>query len=178
MDITTHKGIFHIREAELSDLPAVVHIHVTSWNDTYPYYHPKPTPSLREQQWTKAFELKEDNWFCYVVTKADGEPVGFATGNDYNDKEVPYQGQLNKIHFLKDYHRLGLGRKLVAVVANRFLNKGINSMILFAEPGNENIAFYERLRGERILDKEGKFHGAYGWHDLYKLVEVCMADKI
>jgi ribosomal protein S18 acetylase RimI-like enzyme len=178
MQIATVKGIFHIREAEVSDLPALVHIHVTSWNATYPYYHPKPSHSLREQQWTKAFELKEQHWFCYVVTKDNGEPVGFSTGNDYNHKELPYQGQLNKIHFLKDYHRLGLGRKLVAVVAKRFLEQEINSMILFADPGNENIAFYDRLGGKRILDKDGKFQGAYGWHDLNKLVEVCMADKM
>ena len=167
--IVTAKGKFYIREAVPSDLPALVNIHVTSWNATYPYYHPKPTHSLREQQWKKAFELKEDNWFCYVVTKENGELVGFATGNDFNDEELPYKGQLNKIHFLKDYHRLGLGRKLVTVVVNHFLNNGIHSMILFADPGNTNIAFYDWLGGERILDKDGKFQGAFGWRDIMLL---------
>lgn len=175
--ISTSKGIFQIREAQPSDLPSLVDIYVTSWNATYPYYHPKPTHALREQQWRKAFEFKEDNWFCYVVTKQNGELVGFATGNDFHDEELPYQGQLNKIHFLKDYQQLGLGRKLVATVVKRFLQQGISSMILFADPQNPNIAFYDTLGGEKILDKEGRFHGAYGWHDLDKLLDICNASK-
>jgi hypothetical protein len=30
-------------------------------------------------------------------------------------------------------------------------------MILFADPQNPNIRFYERLQGEKLLDKEGIF---------------------
>ena len=105
------------------------------------------------------------------------DPIFFATGNDFHDEELPYQGQLNKIHFLKDYQQLGLGRKLVATVVKRFLQQGISSMILFADPQNPNIAFYDTLGGEKILDKEGRFHGAYGWHDLDKLLDICNASK-
>jgi ribosomal protein S18 acetylase RimI-like enzyme len=164
---------FTIREAVESDLPELVHIHVTSWNATYPYYHPKPTPQLRESQWKKAFEEKADNWFCYVVVNENGKLVGFATGNDFYDVELPYRGQLNKIHFYKEYHRLGLGRKLVGYVVRRFLSAGINSMILFADPDNPNIKFYDVLNGERLFDKEGKFNGAFGWTDLNELAQLC-----
>jgi hypothetical protein len=50
-------------------------------------------------------------------------------------------------------------------------------MILFADPQNPNIAFYDTLGGEKILDKEGRFHGAYGWHDLDKLLDICNGSK-
>jgi len=46
-------------------------------------------------------------------------------------------------------------------------------MILFADPGNSNIRFYEVLGGERILDKQGKLHGAFGWNGTNKWYELC-----
>jgi len=166
MHIQTTKGTFILREAMEEDLPQLVHVHVTSWNDTYAYYHPKPTTELRTRQWKEAFIKKEGDWFCYVIQKQGGEIVGFATGNNFYDAELPYRGQLDKIHFLKDYHRLGLGTVLLKKIAQHFSEKGILSMILFADPANPNILFYEKHGGERILDQEGLFHGAYGWRDV------------
>jgi ribosomal protein S18 acetylase RimI-like enzyme len=171
--IETAKGNFIIRDAKPADLPALVDIHVTSWNATYPDHQPKPTHQLREYQWKTAFGKKEDNWFCFVVENEHAEIAGFATGNDFTDKELPYKGQLNKIHFLKPYQRLGLGRALVGQVVNHFLKHGIHSMILFADPGNPAIKFYEGLEGERLQDKEGVFQGAYGWKELRKLSVLC-----
>lgn len=175
MTIHNSKGIFTIREATVADLNALVDIHVTSWNATYATYFPKPTHALREHQWKKAFAEKEDKWFCYVAAEKTAGVVGFATGNDFHDKELHYEGQLNKIHFLKEYQRCGLGRILVGKVVKRFLNKGFNSMILFADPENPNIKFYEVLGGKRLLDKEGKFQGAYVWNDLKFLAQKCFA---
>ncbi len=163
---STSKGSFTIREAKEDDVTALVQVHVTSWNLTYPNYHPKPTPALRTAQWIKAFEEKEDNWFCYVVVNEEHTIIGFVTGNDFHDTDLPYKGQLNKIHFLKEYHRLGLGRLLVGYVVRRFLQQGIHSMILFADPENPNIRFYDVLKGERLLDKDGVFQGAFGWKDI------------
>ena len=173
MNINIAGKSFIIREAIEDDLPQLVNVHVTSWNATYPGYHPKPTAELRAQQWMKAFKDKEDDWFCFVVETTDGKIAGFATGNNFYDPELPYKGQLNKIHFYKEYHRMGLGRKLVGCVVKRLVSKGITSMILFADPENPNILFYDVLQGRRLIDKDGKFHGAFGWSDLTELAELC-----
>lgn len=167
------KGPFIIREAVPDDLAALVQIHVTSWNATYPTAHPKPSPALREQQWKKAFSTREHNWFCYVVENKDKEMVGFATGDDFTSDDLPFDAHLNKIHFLKEYHRLGLGTQLVGHVVRRFVAEGKTSMILFSDPDNPNIRFYDTLGGERILDKQGVFHGAFGWYNLQRLAELC-----
>jgi L-amino acid N-acyltransferase YncA len=164
---------FIIREATIADLPALVKLHVTSWNATYPDYFPKPSPALREMQWQKAFELKENDWFCYVVQHKDGNIAGFATANNFSDPGLPYTGQLNKIHFYKVYHRMGLGKKLLCRVVHHFLKKGIHSMILFADPANPNISFYDALHGKKLFDTQGKFQGAYGWDDLAELATRC-----
>lgn len=173
MYLHTSKGDFTIREAVPEDLPQLVQVHVTSWNATYPFYHPKPTPELRTHQWQKAFAHREENWFCFLAQKDDGTITGFATGNDFHHHSLPYKGQLNKIHFLKPYQRLGLGRLLVGKLTERFLRNGIDSMILFADPSNPNIRFYENLGGERLLDENAVFQGAYGWMDIKPLLERC-----
>jgi ribosomal protein S18 acetylase RimI-like enzyme len=172
MICNTSKGKFLIREARVEDMEQLVHIHVTSWNATYPGYHPKPSPGLRRMQWEKAFNEREDNWFCYVAEKQGEEVVGFATGNDYHE-ELDFEAQLNKIHFLKDYQRLGLGKLLVGHVVNQFIERGFNSMLLFADADNTNIKFYDMLEGERLKDKDGNFQGAFGWRDLKRLKELC-----
>ena len=173
MLISTSQGNFIIREAGFDDIDALVQVHVTSWNVTYPGYHPKPSVELRTSQWKKYLLEKPGNWFCYLVEKDDGEVVGFSTGSDFNDSELPYKAELNKIHFLKSYQRLGLGKQLVCTVVNRFLKNDLRSMILFADPQNPNILFYEKLGGQRLYDKEGNFHGAYGWKDINLILERC-----
>lgn len=173
MNTDFQSDLFTFREANLADLEALVKLHVASWNATYPHYFPKPTPELRKKQWEKAYLDKEGNWFCYVVENSNGEIIGFATGNDFEHEDLPFKGQLNKIHFYQSYHRLGLGRKLVSHVVQRFLNEGIHSMILFADPENPNIRFYDALQGIRLPDKQGIFQGAFGWYDLQKLAELC-----
>jgi ribosomal protein S18 acetylase RimI-like enzyme len=172
MHIHTSKGKFLIREARAADLQQLVHVHITSWNATYPNYHPKPTPEIRTWQWEKRFRDKEENWFCYLAEDEHGQVAGFATGNDFFNADLPYKGELNKIHFLKSYQRLGLGRLLVAKVAERFLETGIDSMILFADPQNSNVLFYDKLGGEKLLNEKGEFQGAYGWKDLRSLIKL------
>jgi hypothetical protein len=44
-------------------------------------------------------------------------------------------------------------------------------MILFADPGNPNILFYERLGGQRLLDEKGEFLEAYGWKEIQSLLK-------
>jgi ribosomal protein S18 acetylase RimI-like enzyme len=171
--ISKLSSTFTIREATEEDLSELVHIHVTSWNLTYPNFEPKPTYALREAQWARLFDSKNDNWFSYVVQDKEGKIAGFATGHDFKDAALPYSGQLDKIHLLPAYHRKGLGTSLVLQVAQHFLQHRISSMILFSDPENVNIRFYDRLGGLRLLDNDGIFQGAFGWRDLDVLVLRC-----
>ena len=165
---------FTVREPIAADLPALIRLHVETWNATYPNVRLKPTYEIREYQWRKAFGLTDGSWFCFLIERQDGQIVGFTTGNRYEDLEFP--GQLNKIYLLREYQRMGLGRRLVGHLARRFLSQGIYSMILFAEPENPSCAFYEALGAERLLDDAGNFHGGYAWRDLRGLVAICPVD--
>lgn len=163
-----------IREATAADLPALVDLHVKTWNATYPEVQKKPTHEIRERQWREAFEVTDGSWFCFVVEGPDGELVGFIKGKRYRDRDLPdFAGELNKIYLLREYHRQGWGRRLVGHVVRRFLRQGIHSMLLFADAENPSCRFYEVLGAERLLDQAGKFHGGYGWRDLEALASRC-----
>ncbi|HEX5725578.1 MAG TPA: GNAT family N-acetyltransferase [Longimicrobiaceae bacterium] len=164
-----------IREATAADLPALVRLHVTTWNDTYPGVRSPPTYEVREGQWRAAFAANDDSWFCFVVARSDGELVGFAKGKRYAHPDQPgYSGELNKIYLLREYQRLGLGRRLVGHVARRFLGQGISSMLLFADAGNPACRFYEALGAEKLRAPDGEVsEGNYGWRDLSRLASVC-----
>ena len=171
MQVQTARGSCTIREALPSDLPQLVSLHVASFNATYPDHEPKPGYDLRERQWERLFLERPDNWFCYVA-QANYGIAGFASGHHFSDSKLPYKGQLDKIHLQKNYQRLGLGSLLVFHVVNRFLQQDISSMILFADPANPAILFYDGMHGERLHDKEGIFSGAYGWKDLHRLASL------
>lgn len=174
MQVQTYLGICTIREAVSSDLPQLVAVHVTSFNATYPDYHPKPGFKLREQQWQLLLAQKPDRWFCYVLQPEGGPLAGFATGHAFHDPALPYKGQLDKIHILKPYQGLGFGSLLMFNVVNRFLQQEIDSMILFADPANPAIRFYDVLGGERLLLSDNTFDGAFGWKDLNGLARLLL----
>jgi ribosomal protein S18 acetylase RimI-like enzyme len=162
---------FIIREAIAADLPALADLHVKAFNETH---GPGPTYEIRERQWREAFGKADESWFCFVIESRDGELVGFAKGQPYDHTDLPgFAGELNKIYLLRQYHRRGLGRRLVGHVARRFLTRGISSMLLFGDAQNPSNRFYEALGAERLFAANGEFHGGYGWRDLRKLASIC-----
>ena len=170
-------GSLVIRDARSSDIPALARLHVTTWNATYGVSQGGPTYELRERQWREAFSSVDGSWFCLVVERANGELIGFAKGKHYSSRDLPdFAGELNKIYLLREYQRVGLGRRLVGHVARRFLDQGIGAMVLFGEAGNPSCACWEALGGERLYSPRGEFDGGYGWRNLQALASMCPTD--
>lgn len=159
---------FAFRDAVKEDIPELGKLHAITWAQTYNAAH--PNIGLRQSQWEKAFNEEYDgNWFCIVIANKKNELVGFAKGKINNDKDSRgFHGELNKIYLLKDYQRLGLGKKLFRLVIQRFLNMGVNDMVLFGVPQNPSCAFHEAMGGKRLYSKKGNFDGGYRWPDLKK----------
>lgn len=156
-----------VRDAVPSDIPALSELHVTMWNATYRTSN-GPSVSTRIRQWEDKFGRTPRSDFVVVMEDRDGRLIGFAAGTP-DDGE--FDGQLSKIYLRWEYHGLGLGRRLMEETARRFLERGMESFILFAERSNPTIGFYDRMGGERLLDDRGLFHGAYAWRDARTLLE-------
>jgi ribosomal protein S18 acetylase RimI-like enzyme len=160
------------REATVADIPALAELHVTTWNATYNTSN-GPTVATRAWQWTGHLAKPFRKDFILILEDRNGRLIGFAWGKP-GDGE--WKGNLSKIYLRWEYHGLGLGRRMMGHIARRFLDRGVDSFILFAERSNPTIGFYDRLGGERLLDEHGRFAGAYGWRDVRKLADECPVD--
>ena len=160
---------FIFRDATANDIPELGKLHAITWAETYNAR--TPNIQLRQYQWHKAFtEEKDGSWFCILVVNKKNELVGFAKGKTYKDNDPSeLRGDLNKIYLLKDYQRIGLGKKLFGLVVQRFLSLGVNDMVLFGVPQNPSCAFHEAMGGERLYSEKGNFDGCYRWTDLKKI---------
>ena len=172
--MVSHCMPFHIRDAMPFDVPALAALHVQTFNETHRGGRPGgPTHELRERQWRDAFETIDDSWFCLVIENDRGELVGFAKGTPHDGGVPGFEAELNKIYLLRRVQRQGLGRLLLCCVGDRFLSRGITSMLLFGEATSPANGFYEAFGAERLYADTGAFHGAYGWRDLQQLVARC-----
>lgn len=165
-----------LRDATAADLSALAALHVQTFTETHRGGRPGgPTLALRTQQWQVLFAAADDGRFCVVLEEAPGQLVGFARGTPHDGGVPGFEGELDKIYLLQRVQRRGLGRRLLAAVAHRFLARGITSMVLFGEATLPANAFYEALGAERLYSPKGEFHGGYGWRDLRALLERCEA---
>jgi ribosomal protein S18 acetylase RimI-like enzyme len=161
---------FVIREATSEDIHDLALLHVKTWSETYGGNGPRL--GVREFQWREMFKASQRDWFVLVIENPAGELVGFAKGQPYKHDGIlsEFRGELNKFYVLRDYQRLGLGRKLLSAVAQRLISMNIHNMVLFGIPQNPSCSFHEAMGGERLLDKKGVFQGGYCWRDLRRLV--------
>jgi ribosomal protein S18 acetylase RimI-like enzyme len=165
---------FSIREARASDVAELARLHVRTFNETHCAGRDTGPPfELRERQWREAFEGADKSWFCFVVEDDRGELVGFAKGTLHDGGVPGFEGELNKIYVLQSFHRRGIGRMLLCRVAHEFVDRGVNSMLLFGDARNPSNGFYEAFDAERLYAESGEFHGGYGWRDLRPLVATC-----
>jgi ribosomal protein S18 acetylase RimI-like enzyme len=155
------------RDAMAADIPALAELHVTTWNATYRTTR-GPTIATRTWQWNQVFSKEERRDFVLVLEDRRRRLIGFTWGKPHTGET---QGELSKIYLRWEYHGLGLGRRMMAETARRFLDRNIHSFILFAELSNPTLGFYDRMGGERLLDDRGQFTGAYVWRDVRTLLK-------
>ena len=164
-----------LRDAVVTDIPALAELHVATWNDTYAPMMTGPPVSVREHQWRQAFQQPE-GWFCHVLAHPDGHLVGFTKGVFRPEHEIP--GELNKLFLARDYQRMGLGCRMVGEVVQRFLGAGITAMAAYVDPRNPSCGFFEHLGARWLIEPDGRINFSwYTWDDLPALARYCLARK-
>lgn len=171
--LTTQPTDYPIRELSEHDASELAALHVETFYESHSPRGGGPSLALRDQQWRDAFADVARSWFAVGVVGPDGSLVGFAKGCLHDGGIPGYAGELNKIYLLKRFQRRGLGARLVAAVAGRFLDRGVRSMLLFGDAASTSNGFYEALGAQRLYTPDGEFHGGYGWLDLEALLARC-----
>ena len=171
-----------IRQATPADASAIARVHVDSWRSSYADVVPQEILSglsydERKGLWDSILNSARADRHCYVADAPTAGVVGFAHGGVVSKNSPAFDGEIYAIYLLEEFQRMGLGRRLFISVAERLLEDGMSSFLLWVFEENHSARrFYESLGGEVVRSQEINIGGvnlvevAYGWSDIERLV--------
>lgn len=141
----------------ISDSLAIANIKVETWRSTYRGLFPKKVLQALDvdninEKWKGILAAhEEDETKKAVVCEIEGKVVGYATGLELKGENNKYDIDLMAIDILKNYHRMGIGQKLVEYIVTYFLERGLKSMVIWVLKDNKPAEnFYAALGGKPI----------------------------
>lgn len=165
------------RPACVEDAPAIARVHVDTWRTTYEGIVPDEhlanlNLDLCREKWVEHLSNRQSGERTYVAEDASGNVVAFVSGGVPHEPLEDCDGEIYNLYVLKPFQSMGIGRVLLAQIAQYLANKGCSSMVLWVLKENPACRFYERLGGtpvaEKIIEIGGKPPAdvAYLWRDL------------
>ena len=149
-----------IREAQLSDAPAIARVHVDTWSTTYRgIVSEKHLASLSYEQrgkvWRDTLSRTDGLQSVFVAEEIGGEVAGFASGGPEGSEYTAYAGELYVVYILESSQRKGIGQRLTAALAQRLLQDGMPSMLVWVlEQNHPARRFYEALGGTLVREQD------------------------
>jgi ribosomal protein S18 acetylase RimI-like enzyme len=171
-----------IRKAIVADCLGIARVQVDSHRSAYAGLLPQrylDQFSYEEEahDWRTLLSAPTQECLYVAVTEAD-EVTGYALGRPSQNEDSAYASELVALHVRKAYHRQGIGRRLVAAIANHLYQQGCSSLCLAVLRGNPVSAFYEHLGGQRIGEQQIRLGDeitavevVYGWQDITHLCQ-------
>lgn len=168
-----------IRRALAADAASIGAVHVQAWREAYADLIPDEVlerldPERRARMWR---DILADEQRALFVGEIDNAIVGFGACGPQRDESLPYDGEIAEIYVLRRAQRHGIGRRLMAAMADALRAQGCASASLWVIEANAPArAFYERLGGKAVTRREQTRDGfaaigvAYAWDDLGTLV--------
>jgi SAM-dependent methyltransferase len=169
-----------IRDGVADDAAAIARVHIQSWRTTYAGIIPDDyiarfASDSRERTWRGLLTESERRSFVCVAEDEKGTIVGFASGGRARGEATDYAGEIYALYLMQPFQRRGIGRRLMAAVARRFLGVGHLSMIVWVLAENPSRRFYAAIggapAGEKPADIAGLTEVAYGWKDIRTLFD-------
>ena len=162
----------NIRPSKQADARAMARIYVQSWHETYMGIVPAGYLStMTISGFVPMFlnEIRSGRTISYIAEEAGAGAVGFISGGHERKDDCIYSGEIYSLYVLSRFQRIGIGSRLVSLLANEFNRNGIYSMLVWVLKQNPSRRFYEKingiyLRSERIPLGGNLLEGvAYGW---------------
>lgn len=184
-----------IRQANAADAAGMARVHVQSWRSTYPGLIPAQfLVNLSEppaaQRWAAIAETRGPGQGAFVAVDvagliaAPGTIVGIASFGTRRVTVQGHTGELHALYLLDDAKGYGIGRRLMAAMADRFLAAGVRSAAVWCLRDNPSRWFYERLGGIKVAERPIRFANtdlveiAYGWRDLTPLARLSAGPEV
>ncbi len=175
----------HIRPASDADLDAIVRCHIDVWRETYAgMVAPEIAARLTD------FETRERRWRVMLgdqgadrqvlVAEAGGAVTGFGMHGRGDEGVFGASGEIKYLYVARTHQRRGVGRSLMAAMAEALQRRGYRSIALAVVRGNTPaIVFYESLGGAyagAFTDPGPLWRSdnlLYRWDDLPALIARC-----
>lgn len=174
-----------LRLATVRDQAEIAHLHCDSWYEAFNTINPELVKargddySRRYRTWGEI--LQDEQFFTYVAVDKTEKILGFGQGGTVRDhlNEPSYDGELVRLYVAPDKKGLGIGKKLINIVARTLKSQGNNSMIVVAWSINTPArAVYEHLGAtfikEIAQEKDGfdNSQAVYGWQNINTIIEA------
>ena len=163
----------HIREAMREDAESIATLQLRTWQSAYVNIFPEDKLAsldeelpLRIERWNSIVRDSTDRASAvFVAETSTGEVIGFANGGKQLKPKFPQDAELFAIYILPEYHREGIGRRLLSTVSVELRKLGYSSLLLWVLTENSSSrGFYEHLGGRFSGEDE-----YLRWGQTYKL---------
>lgn len=171
-----------VRRAVRPDAVAIAAVHVAAWRSTYPGI--LPDAYLARMSVTRQAIGYERSIlrgvFVHVAVPAQAVPggppiVGFATAAPH--ASTLGDGEIETLYVLDDWRDQGVGRRLLACVANDLRAAGCGSAYCWVLRDNPSRWFYQHMGGRPASSANVRVAGlsipqtAYTWSPIARLIE-------
>lgn len=173
MKMKVNKPKIIIRQAVPSDAKAIAKIQVDTWRATYAGIVADSTlaaMSYDDREQKNLSILQGNTCFSFVsVTIEDNDVMGFSMGGRIRDAIAGYDGELYALYVTPLYHGQGIGKRLMIKTIHDLSEKGMEHVVTWVLSENPSRAFYEKMGGVLLTEKEIDINGqklkevAYGF---------------
>lgn len=159
----------------MDDAPAIAHVYIAAWHDTYAAILSKRllcamTPAGQAARWRAA--IRANGREQVLVAESQEVIVGMTSFGPSRDKGMGFEGEVYTLYVDPDHFGCGIGRALLTGAFAMLGARGLSSCIIWAHASNPARYFYEalggRLSGERTTRMMGDAvpESAFGWKRL------------
>lgn len=168
-----------VRNAAIEDAESLALVQIDSYRSAYAGMLPDDylaqfSYDEQEQDWRELLSSGEIDVLLVAKNEA-GEVVGYALGERLDGQS--YDCELVALHVRQADQGRGIGRGLIAALAEQFRQQGCRSLVLWVLDANQYArSLYERLGGQAVgrrhleLDENTALDEvAYAWPDIMLL---------
>lgn len=165
-----------VRPATLDDADAIARIYVDTWRSVYAGSLPdhvltRMSHARQSSAWRQEVGGRNGRWVLVAELPKAGV-VGFVGLGANRFGPSTYDGEIQTLYVLDDFHDRGIGRALLKAGFRHMKEEGFHKAIVWVLSSNPARFFYEALGAQRVAERDEALWGtvlkevAYGWPDL------------
>jgi ribosomal protein S18 acetylase RimI-like enzyme len=154
---------FTIRQAALADAPAIVRVHITSWQEAYKGIVDQDhldnlsySDRLARREKILSATGKDS---IHLVALVDNQIVGFCDAGPSFEASQDYIGEIHTVYIIEPFKHLGIGTALMKAAISHLTEKKLIPYIIHVLSDNLPArSFYERFGGtvyQEVLSPTG-----------------------